>query len=279
MRKTWLLVALIATFSKSLSAANAQLVRNYIAQFSQIAVYESVRSGIPASIILGQAILESQFGTGRLAQLGNNHFGIKWTSAKDGEYILLKDDDYDAHGNLIQSRFIKYKSVEESYVHHTDFLMTRSNYKRLFDLESTDYRSWAKGLSTCRYATDPQYATKLITIIETYNLQQFDTPSGLVLVEDDFKKENYRSTEANQADQKVSTDEDFLFEIDAKATSTNYASATKAAPTKLKTQNYNNKSTNNQLYEVTTDDDSPRVTHHKQATAKSPKRQTRSAGR
>ena len=271
MRNTWLLVALIATFTKTMFATNASStqVNNYVTQYSQIAIYESVRSGIPASIILGQGVLESQYGMGRLAKIANNHFGIKWTSAKDGEYVLLKDDDRDASGSLIQSRFIKYKSTEESYVHHTDFLMTRSNYKRLFTFDRTDYRNWAKGLSECGYATDPEYTLKLINIIETYNLQQYDTPSVLALEEADFKKTDdaiavtsYYQTQQNEPVQRVSnaTQDGVLFEI------TN----TKAAPTKLVTQNNENKKSNNQLFEVITDDYTPQGTS-KKTTAKKPK--------
>ena len=271
MRNTWLLVALIATFTKTMFATNASStqVNNYVTQYSQIAIYESVRSGIPASIILGQGVLESQYGMGRLAKIANNHFGIKWTSAKDGEYVLLKDDDRDASGSLIQSRFIKYKSTEESYVHHTDFLMTRSNYKRLFTFDRTDYRNWAKGLSECGYATDPEYTSKLINIIETYNLQQYDTPSVLALEEADFKKTDdaiavtsYYQTQQNEPVQRVSnaTQDGVLFEI------TN----TKAAPTKLVTQNNENKKSNNQLFEVITDDYTPQGTS-KKTTAKKPK--------
>jgi Mannosyl-glycoprotein endo-beta-N-acetylglucosaminidase len=272
MRKTQLLVALIATFSKVLFAANVASteVSNYVTQYSQIAIYESVRSGIPASIILGQAVLESQFGTGRLAKIANNHFGIKWTSAKDGEYVMLHDDDRDASGKLIQSRFIKYKSTEESYVHHTDFLMNRTNYKRLFAFDRTDYRSWAKGLYDCHYATDTEYASKLINIIETYSLQQYDTPSVLALEEADFKKDAITATPNYQApsyesNQKVSNpiQEGELFELPI--------SATKAAPNKPITQDSENRKSNNQLFEVITDDDyTPQGASNKTA-AKKPK--------
>jgi hypothetical protein len=276
MRKTWLLVALIATFSKVLFAANVASteVNNYVTQYAQIAIYESVRSGIPASIILGQAVLESQFGTGRLAKIANNHFGIKWTSAKDGEFVLLKDDDHDASGKLIQSRFIKYKSTEESYVHHTDFLVTRSNYKRLFNFDRTDYRNWAKGLSECHYATDPNYASKLITLIENYNLQQYDTPSVLALEENDFKTDAIAATSDYQAapsygsNQRVSatTQDEGLFEL---TNSGNPVSATKT-PNKPITQNSENKKSNNQLFEVITDDYTPQGTS-KKAAAKKPR--------
>jgi hypothetical protein len=275
MRKTWLLVALIATITKTMSAsaATSSQVNSYVTQYSQIAIYESVRSGIPASIILGQGVLESRFGTSQLVKTANNHFGIKWNNAKDGAYVMLHDDDHDAKGNLIESRFIKYKSAEESYVHHTDFLMTRQNYKRLFTFDRTDYRNWAKGLSECRYATDPQYATKLIEIIEKNNLQQYDTPSVLALEEKDLREEpalavtDYHTTTGNYKKESNTGNEDVLFEI---------STSTKSAPNKQEAQNGENKKSNNQLFEVITDDYTPQGASKKLNAAKKPKSQTRS---
>jgi Mannosyl-glycoprotein endo-beta-N-acetylglucosaminidase len=270
MRKTWLLVALIATFAKTMFAnANTTQVNNYVTQYSQIAIYESVRSGIPASIILGQGILESKYGTGTLARIANNHFGIKWTKPKDGDFVLLQDDDRDANGNLVQSRFVKYKSTEDSYIHHTDFLMNRPNYKRLFAFDRTDYRNWAKGLSECHYATDPEYASKLINIIETYNLQQYDTPSVLALEEADFKKTNDALTITSDYQMQAYVPEQRVSEVNQEGTLFEITN-TKAAPTKLVTQNNENKKSNNQLFEVITDDYTPQGASKKPA-AKKPK--------
>ena len=50
----------------------------------------------------------------------------------------------------------------------------------LFELEPTDYVSWAKGLKKCGYATNPKYADQLIEIIERYELNQYDD-EGLAL--------------------------------------------------------------------------------------------------
>ncbi len=51
----------------------------------------------------------------------------------------------------------------------------KSRYKKLFDIEPSDYKKWAEGLKACGYATDELYAEKLVHIIETYNLSRFDT--------------------------------------------------------------------------------------------------------
>ena len=139
----------------------------YIEQFATLAVEEMYRSGIPASITLAQGLLESGYGLSELAVKGNNHFGIKchnnWTGGR-----MYYDDD--RKGEC----FRKYKSPEESYRDHSDFLRYRDRYKFLFDYKITDYKSWAHGLKKAGYATDPSYPKKLINLIETYGLHEYD---------------------------------------------------------------------------------------------------------
>ncbi|MCI1640866.1 MAG: glucosaminidase domain-containing protein [Bacteroidales bacterium] len=139
----------------------------YIAKYSGIAVSEMYRSGIPASITLAQGLLESRSGRAPLAVRGNNHFGIKchdWTGSK-----MYQDDD--SKGEC----FRVYGNAEESFRDHSDFLRYRDRYKFLFDNKITDYKAWAYGLKQAGYATDPAYPSKLIKLIETYHLYEFDT--------------------------------------------------------------------------------------------------------
>ncbi len=141
---------------------------DYISKYSRIAVEERRRAGIPASITLAQGMLESGNGLSELAVKGRNHFGIKchdWTGQK-----IYYDDD--RKGEC----FRKYRTVEESYRDHSDFLRYRDRYKFLFDYNVTDYRSWAYGLKKAGYATDPSYPQKLIGLIEEYELDRFDKP-------------------------------------------------------------------------------------------------------
>ncbi|MBW7844420.1 MAG: LysM peptidoglycan-binding domain-containing protein [Bacteroidia bacterium] len=142
-------------------------VEQYLEKYSEIAVREMHRSRIPASITLAQGLLESGNGNSRLALIGNNHFGIKCKKDWTGETILEDDDE-------AQECFRKYKTAEESYIDHSDFLMKSQRYALLFDLEPTDYVGWAKGLKTAGYATNPNYPTLLISLIERHNLHRFD---------------------------------------------------------------------------------------------------------
>lgn len=168
----------LASFSFSFLFSFAQantdfLILNYIDQFSDIAVQEMNRTGIPASITLAQGIIESGYGTSGLAKNSNNHFGIKCANGWTGGKYYYKDDDY-KNGKLIKSCFRTYKNAEESYYDHSQFLMDNQRYHFLFDLPKTDYKSWAKGLKKAGYATAKHYATTLIKTIEKFELYKYD---------------------------------------------------------------------------------------------------------
>ena len=132
----------------------------YISKYSNIAQAESDRSKIPASIILAQGILESGFGNSKLCIRSNNHFGIKWKGATDGDFVYSMDDDYDKKGKHIPSKFVKYSSASESFQRHSQFIKTKSNYRTLFKYDRTDFVSWAYGLRACGYSTDADYGDR-----------------------------------------------------------------------------------------------------------------------
>lgn len=149
-------------------------VVTYIDTYKYIAIDEMVRSGIPASIIMAQGIIESNAGVSYLARESNNHFGIKCKSYWTGSSFYHPDDDRDEKGNLVPSCFRKYNSVHESYKDHTDFLMSTPHYQALFMYDKTDYELWAKGLQLCGYASCTTYADDLIRVIKQYNLHELD---------------------------------------------------------------------------------------------------------
>jgi len=150
------------------------VVLRYIDRYKDIAMEEMIRAGVPASIKLGQAILESNSGRSDLARKANNHFGLKCGSTWDGETYAHKDDDYDENGNLIKSCFRKFDSAKRSFYGHSEFLQ-KPRYRFLFtDLHPKDFESWARGLKTSGYATNPKYASILIGIIRKYELFKYD---------------------------------------------------------------------------------------------------------
>ena len=164
--KQVVLTLFCALLALSLSAQSVQ--QQYIEKYAPVAVAEMQRSGVPASITLAQGLLESGSGRSTLATKGNNHFGIKCHSKWTGDTIHADDDRKN-------ECFRKYKSADESFRDHSDFLRYSDRYKFLFELERTDYKGWAYGLKQAGYATDPTYASKLIKYVEDYNLSRYDT--------------------------------------------------------------------------------------------------------
>lgn len=146
----------------------------YVDAYSELAVIEMYRSGIPASITLAQGLHESNNGLSKLAIEANNHFGIKCKTYWQGKTYFHNDDDYDASGNLIPSCFRSYDNAVASFVDHSQFLQKGKNYTSLFNYDRTDYESWAHGLKRCGYATDVNYAQKLLSKIANYDLAQYD---------------------------------------------------------------------------------------------------------
>lgn len=192
-----ILTLVLAAICFLASADSAQ--EKYIAKYADIAVAEMQRTGVPASITLAQGLIESGAGLSTLATKGNNHFGIKchndWTGKR-----MYHDDD--RKGEC----FRVYKSAEDSFRDHSDFLRYYDRYKSLFDLDPKDYRAWAKGLKKAGYATDPAYAAKLVKTIEDYELYKYD--DGVVVSE---LPEAPLAAEQPQEVRKVKSKEEYTF--------------------------------------------------------------------
>lgn len=166
------LLAFVTLFSSDLCSQNT-LYQQYIEKYSTLAVEQMKRHGVPASITLAQGLLESGAGTSELAKKANNHFGIKTGGIWKGA-VYYKDDDYK------NEAFRKYNRIEDSFEDHSLFLKTRSRYASLFQLSPTDYKGWANGLKAAGYATNPAYGKQLISLIEIYQLYQYDNAPILI---------------------------------------------------------------------------------------------------
>ena len=139
-----------------------QAYLDYIEQWKDVAVQNQTDYGIPASIIMAQALLESAAGTSELATNANNHFGIKCTSEWFGAVYYYDDD---SKGEC----FRQYANAAESFKDHSRFLQ-RPRYASCFEIVVEDYEGWAYRLKECGYATDKNYAPKLIKLVEDYRL-------------------------------------------------------------------------------------------------------------
>jgi flagellum-specific peptidoglycan hydrolase FlgJ len=141
----------------------------YIERYHHVAVAEMNKFGIPASVTLAQALIESGFGKSKMATQINNHFGIKCTTYQRRQkgkcYIFADDTKYD--------RFVKFESAWASYRAHS-MVLKYDRYKPLYELGEQDYEGWALGLQAAGYASDKNYAKKIVRIIELYELYEYD---------------------------------------------------------------------------------------------------------
>lgn len=159
---------LLATMTAAAQLRWNASYQQYIDQYKDLAIEQMMKYHIPASITLAQGLLESGAGRSDLARKGNNHFGIKCHNSWMGATVYFNDD---AENECFRS----YGNVYESYEDHSKFLSQGKRYQGLFKLKVTDYKGWAYGLKKAGYATNPQYAGKLIDIIKLYKLDRYDS--------------------------------------------------------------------------------------------------------
>ena len=177
-RILFFLISILFFITASAQTAQQQALADaYLEKYASFAVEEMHRSGVPASITLAQGMLESSYGRSELAVKANNHFGIQC----HGDAWKGKRYEHMDAGELRQFR--KYNSVLESYEDHSNFLSKGKRYSALFELKITDYKGWAHGLKKAGYAEDPEYAHKLIRVIEMYGLDKYDTMTDVKVTE------------------------------------------------------------------------------------------------
>lgn len=161
----------------------------YINHYSEVAIEQMIEFKIPASVIMAQAICESNCGTSLLASKANNHFGIKCHVGWQGDTILKTDDEaYEC--------FRSYSDVRESYTDHSLFLKNRPRYASLFSIPLNDYKAWCKGLKLAGYATKYSYAEELIRLIEYNKLYELDGAEILIsgIYQSDQKVQEIKKT-------------------------------------------------------------------------------------
>ena len=150
--------------------------QNFIKEIAPLV--QKYNSPILASVRIAQAVLESDKGRSELAKNAKNLFGIKASEPWNGRsYSKVSGEVINGQYGDYRSNFRAYDSWEKSIEDHSKFFTSttyRENtaYKKAIDAKN--YKNQANALSGV-YATDPIYGEKLIDIIETYNLTQYDT--------------------------------------------------------------------------------------------------------
>jgi flagellum-specific peptidoglycan hydrolase FlgJ len=137
------------------------------------------RYGVPASVTIAQAILESSnalgWGQSQLATEANNFFGIKATDHKNPEhYIELKTHEYlNNHIELVDAQFARYEDPAESFDAHARLLAVAKRYEPCM-FAAADPELFCMRLQQCGYSTNPSYGVTLFKLIKEYDLTQYD---------------------------------------------------------------------------------------------------------
>lgn len=139
-----------------LTAATVQGQGKYLQTYRPLADSLSVVYGIPSSVMLGVAIIESGSGTSRNAKLLNNHFGIV------GKNNLLKTKG-------IRSRYKQYPSVKASYIGFCQLLTRKKFYPKLKG--NNDYKRWLEAMSKAGYSEAPvEWKKRISAAIRKFKL-------------------------------------------------------------------------------------------------------------
>ncbi len=147
----------------------------FISSIADAAVVSQDATGVPASITIAQAILETYWGSSRLAREGNNYFGIK-AQTRAGSARVITFDVWEVIGgrNVVRSEpFRAYNTIAESFVDHGRFFVENGRYASAMAVRD-DAKEFARAINRAGYATDPAYASKLIGLMDRYNLYRFD---------------------------------------------------------------------------------------------------------
>jgi flagellum-specific peptidoglycan hydrolase FlgJ len=153
----------------------------FVNTFNGAASQSDRKTNVPASVILGQGIQES--GAGRSTAGANNYFGIKAPKQSNGLYrwgdeavgcvFRRTNEVVDGKTVSVIAAFRLYRSAKDSFVDHGEFLSESSRYRPAFAAQN-DSKEFIRRVARAGYATDPNYATSVISLMDQYSLYRFD---------------------------------------------------------------------------------------------------------
>jgi flagellum-specific peptidoglycan hydrolase FlgJ len=132
-------------------------------------------TGVPASVTIAQAILESSWGESKLARDGNNYFGIKARRQPGTNGVVWFNTwEVENGANVIRNEpFRAYQTPTDSFVDHGHFFHQNPRYAAAL-AANADPRQFAREINAAGYATDPNYSNKLIALMDRFNLYRYD---------------------------------------------------------------------------------------------------------
>ena len=146
-------------------------------------------TGVPTSVTIAQAIIESEWGDKHIGD-ANNYFGIKWSRNADGTLyygeiaigcVEVETKEWDGTKYItVLANFRKYKNMTDSFVDHGRFFIENPRYGTAMQY-TDDPDQFAREIHKAGYATSPTYSDNLINLMETYNLYQYDVDGQVEL--------------------------------------------------------------------------------------------------
>jgi flagellar protein FlgJ len=150
---------------------------DFIAAAAQAARDSQRATGVPVSVTVAQAILESDWGLSQLSQQGQNYFGIK-AHAREGSAGVVWFDTWEVingQSSIRHEPFRAYASAADSFIDHGLLFIQNARYAGAMAARD-DPREFARRINQAGYATDPNYAAKLIGLMDRFNLYDYDLP-------------------------------------------------------------------------------------------------------
>ncbi|ATL46101.1 muramidase [Chitinophaga caeni] len=162
-------VTSVASFAPTQAATPKKLgPKSYIAKYKELSIDLMNETGVPASVILGVAMLESGLGSSKNAQLLKNHFGIV------GRNNLAK------RGMTYRSMYREYASVEDSYKHFVKIVQRKSWFSKVRG--TPDHMVWLKYMIKTGYSSAGQtWINRVSNIIKKYNLEALDHQNSVAI--------------------------------------------------------------------------------------------------
>lgn len=149
--------------------------QQFIDKLAPLAIEDMRKTGVPASLTIAQAILESADGNSTLAQQANNLFGMKGKGPA-GSIRLATKEYRNGEWITVQADFRKYNNWTESVADHSNLFINGVSWNRNLyrGVIGADGITAAREVAKAGYATDPDYAQKLINLIVDHQLVKYD---------------------------------------------------------------------------------------------------------
>lgn len=156
-------------------ALTVQQQRSFVDSIGPAAAESDRRTGVPASVTIAQAILESDWGRSKLSVEGKNYFGTKALPKPGTAGVVYMNTWEVVNGQNVMKKepFRAYKEAADSFQDHGKFFVENKRYAKAMAARN-DAKQFAREINTAGYATDPNYASKLISIMDRLNLYRFD---------------------------------------------------------------------------------------------------------